>query len=428
MALTTYTRGLLNSLLHPLRQRELRPCRAALSKSITLIESSDKPRRAQAKLLLDSLAEESQPINTSGDRNCNYFRIGISGPPGAGKSTLIETLVSYVLDNSTIVDNEKVKAPDLNCGGEGSVAGEDNFSEENVAVICVDPSSHRSGGSILGDKTRMESLSRNPRVFVRPSPTRLTLGGLGSYTNDVVGLCCTAGYPICIVETVGVGQSEIAVDQVVDMLILVVPPGGGDELQGVKKGIVEVADLVIVNKADGGFLEQAKRTRGDYYSGMMYQMSKHGDKAGGGAGGGKGSKRNKRKKGKANDVDEGGDDDVTEDDEPTMASWHPPVLLCSGSTGAGIPQLWSTINEYRQLLTSSGYISSMRSKQDKYWVNQLFEEGLRERARGEGDMEEKWNRVMTDIENGSITPRAGAEILLDGVFGGKEEGTTVGGK
>ncbi|KAL3667181.1 hypothetical protein V7S43_008116 [Phytophthora oleae] len=198
--------------------------RTALSRSITLVESTLKSDEEEAELLLDSVLAQRRLLKPThvDSSGLTSFRLGIAGSPGAGKSTFIETLGQFLTAQG-----------------------------HKVAVLAIDPSSSRSGGSILGDKTRMEKLSNDPNAFVRPSPSRGTLGGVAQHTNDIVLLCEAGGYDIILVESVGLGQSEIVIDDTVDMVMLLVPPAGGDELQGQKKGIVEIADIVVVNKADG---------------------------------------------------------------------------------------------------------------------------------------------------------------------------------
>ena len=213
--------------------------RVALSRAITLIESQSPTHMQQADLLLNHVVklrgEKSTHVSGNGDESDimeqkgKAFRVGIAGAPGSGKSSLIESLGTHILDNCYQGDDGKC-----------------SFTPEKIAVVCIDPSSSITGGSILGDKTRMMELSRHPRAFVRPSPSKGVLGGLSSYTNDVVSLCEAAGYELVLVETVGLGQSEVDVSQAVDMLVLIVSPGGGDGLQGAKKGILEVADSKFI--------------------------------------------------------------------------------------------------------------------------------------------------------------------------------------
>ncbi|MBM3606523.1 MAG: methylmalonyl Co-A mutase-associated GTPase MeaB, partial [Alphaproteobacteria bacterium] len=209
----------MDDLLTPLTQGD----RRALSRAITLVESTRPDHRARAQALIADLPDR------------NALRIGLSGTPGVGKSTFIETFGTRLTDQGL-----------------------------RVAVLAVDPSSARSGGSILGDKTRMELLSRNPRAFIRPSPSSAQLGGVARRTREAVRLCEAAGFDVILIETVGVGQSETLVAEMSDLFVLLLAPAGGDELQGVKRGIMEMADLILVNKADGELLPTARRTVADY--------------------------------------------------------------------------------------------------------------------------------------------------------------------
>src|ERR1700756_2338483 len=216
--------------------RAVRDCdRRALARAITLVEPARSDHREDAVALLDEL------LPATGDA----IRVGISGAPGAGKSTFIEALGVHLVD-----------------------AG------HRVAVLAVDPSSTRSGGSILGDKTRMEELSRRPEAFIRPSPSGGTLGGVARRTREALLLCEAAGHDVVLVETVGVGQSEVAVAGMVDVFVLLLAPGAGDELQGVKRGIVELAGIVVVNKADGDLAAAAERTAADYANALHFLRSR----------------------------------------------------------------------------------------------------------------------------------------------------------
>src|SRR5689334_13228756 len=208
-----------------LTERVLAGDRRGLARAITLVESTRAQDRAAATELIDAVLPSTGAA----------ARLGISGAPGSGKSTFIEALGTYLVDQG-----------------------------HQVAVLAVDPSSARSGGSILGDKTRMEELARSPRAFIRPSPSGGTLGGVARRTREAMLVCEAAGFDVVLVETVGVGQSEVAVAGMVDVFLLLIAPGAGDELQGVKRGIVELADLVVVNKADGALADLARHTAGDY--------------------------------------------------------------------------------------------------------------------------------------------------------------------
>jgi LAO/AO transport system kinase len=239
--------------------------RRALARAITLVESTRDDHRADAEDLLDELLPHTG----------NAVRVGVSGAPGAGKSTFIEALGSRLVEE-----------------------------EHQVAVLAVDPSSMRTGGSILGDKTRMEQLTRSERAFVRPSPTGGSLGGVARRTREAMLCCEAAGFEVVLVETVGVGQSEVKVAAMVDAFLVLVAPGGGDELQGVKRGIMELADIVVVNKADGDLGPLARSTAADYANALHLLR-------------------------------------------PRSVHWAPRVLVCSALDGTGIDEVWATVDELR---------------------------------------------------------------------------------
>lgn len=314
--------------------------RASLAKAITLIESSKREHIDQATYLLEYLVQSSpkQPSSTS-------FRLGVAGPPGAGKSTFIEKLGMRLVEKT-----------------------------ERVAVISVDPSSHVSGGSILGDKTRMERLSKVPQAYVRATPTRGVLGGIAEHTVDVITLCEAAGFNNVIVESVGLGQSEISIDSAVDMLLLVVPPGGGDSLQASKKGIMEACDLVIVNKADRDLLNQAKHTTSDYKGTMQFIRRKHID-------------------------------------------WAPPVLMVSAATGFQLDKVESAITEFRELMERNGALSTKRVTQGEKWLVENFRRGVIQELEGRKEVQRKSKELESMLKAGSTTPRAAAVSLKDYALG-----------
>ena len=231
-----------------LSQKLVGGSRMALSRAITLCESR-RPEHSRQAAALMQLVAEGRPSPTP----AATFRVGVAGPPGAGKSTFIEGLGRALVE-----------------GFEAGAGPEEREEKEKVAVLAVDPSSDRSGGSLLGDKTRMPGLSLLEAAYVRPTPAGGTYGGVARATSDAVLLCEAAGYGVVLVETVGVGQSETLVRDLVDLVLLVLPPSGGDELQGLKKGIVEVADIIVVNKADGALAPAAKRTAMDYRSALPF--------------------------------------------------------------------------------------------------------------------------------------------------------------
>jgi len=267
--------------------------RRALARGITLVESTRDDHRRLAEDLLERLL----PL-TGG-----AARIGISGVPGVGKSTFIETFGLHVIQ-----------------------AG------HRVGVLAVDPTSSRSGGSILGDKTRMQELSRHRHAFVRPSPTGGTLGGVARRTREVMLLCEAAGFDVMLIETVGVGQSETAVADMVDLFMLLLLPGGGDELQGIKKGISEIADLLVVNKADVD-PNAANAAASEYRSALRMLR-------------------------------------------PASDSWQPPVLTAAGLSGQGVDDVWAKIQEYRQAMDANGALADRRAGQARAWMWNELEESL----------------------------------------------------
>jgi len=260
--------------------------RRALAKAITLVESTREDHRQQASILLESL------IPYSG----KSIRLGISGAPGTGKSTFIE-----VFGNLLIAQGH------------------------SVAVLAVDPSSAVTGGSILGDKTRMETLAFAEKAFVRPSPAGRTLGGVTRRTRESMLVCEAAGFDVILVETVGVGQSETAVADMTDMFLLLLSPSGGDELQGIKRGIVELADLILVNKADGDQAAAAAQTQSDYRSALHFMKSR-------------------------------------------FDHWQPPVMACSALNNQGIEDVWSKVNEFSLALSEKGQLVHLRAQQAKAWM------------------------------------------------------------
>jgi LAO/AO transport system kinase len=312
--------------------------RECLARAITLIESSNKSHQQQAALLLDQLAAQRHSSNNMTHKDT--LRIGVAGPPGAGKSTFIEQMGLRLINNN-----------------------------HKVAVIPVDPSSHISGGSILGDKTRMEQLSRSMDAYIRASPTRGVLGGIAEHTADVISLCEFAGFNVVIVESVGLGQSEVDIDSAVDILVLLVPPGGGDSLQATKKGIMEAADLVLVNKADGDLLNAAKHTKADYAGAMQFIRRKHQD-------------------------------------------WDPRVLMMSAHTGFNMDKVEEQLFNYHSLMIGNGHLYNKRNIQAKHWSIGQF----RRMLYGELESNQKWpgynDEVNFKLEQGILTPRAAAAELM----------------
>jgi LAO/AO transport system kinase len=280
--------------LETLAQRVLNHDRRALARAITLIESRRPDHQEQAEQLLARLLPA-----TGG-----AVRLGISGTPGAGKSTFIEAFGAYVI-------------------GQG----------RKIAVLAVDPSSRRSGGSILGDKTRMQRLAQAPAAFIRPSPAGGTLGGVTRRTREAALACEAAGFDVIVIETVGVGQSETAVADMVDAFLLLLAPGAGDELQGIKRGIIELADLVLINKADGEFRAAAGRAQADYQAALHLLSS------------------------------------------PTPV-WTPLVLMCSALEGTGIDAVWQAVGRHRVTLEAAGELAAKRQRQTRSWLRAEVEAGL----------------------------------------------------
>ncbi len=305
--------------------------RAALSRAITLIESNAPQHRPVARELLRRLS----------DKTGSSWRIGISGVPGAGKSTFIEALGNHLCD-----------------------AG------HRVAVLAVDPSSSLSGGSILGDKTRMEVLSRREECFIRPSPSAGALGGVARKTRETMLVCEAAGYDVILVETVGVGQSEITVRSMVDCFLLLLIAGAGDELQGMKKGIFEIADLVLVNKADGENKIRAEATRGEFER-VLHYLS------------------------------------------PATEGWVTPVLTASALQRTGIRELWEQVAKYFETVRGSGLLEDRRRHQSLEWWRSLVEQELRLRFLANPKVASLAARLETAILRGEAAPSLAAEELLD---------------
>ncbi len=302
--------------------------RRSLARAITLAESTRADHRAEA----ESLLAEVLP-HTGG-----ATRIGISGAPGAGKSTFIEALGQHVIDQGL-----------------------------RVAVLAVDPSSTRSGGSILGDKTRMEQLTRSPDAFVRPSPTGGTLGGVARRTREALLLCEAAGFDVVLVETVGVGQSEVAVAAMVDLFLVLVAPGAGDELQGIKRGIMELADLVVVNKADGDLLNAATGTAADYANALHLVR-------------------------------------------PRTPAWSARVITCSALLATGIDTVWNAVHDYRTAVGTE--LERQRAAQARQWMWSEVTDALVESLRADPDVAALAVQLELDVSSGTITPTAAARRLL----------------
>lgn len=305
--------------------------RRALARAITLVESTRADHRDDATALLDRLCD-----NATG----RTLRVGISGAPGAGKSTFIEALGMHVVR-----------------------------SGHKVAVLAVDPSSTRSGGSILGDKTRMEELSREPNVYIRPSPSGGTLGGVARRTREAMLVCEAAGFDVVLIETVGVGQSEVAVAGMVDLFLLLLAPAAGDELQGVKRGIVEIADLLVVNKCDGDLAPAATRTAADYANAVHFLR-------------------------------------------PRSSVWTARVLRASALLNEGIDEVWAAVIEHHDALESAGELQRLRAEQNGQWMWSEITDGLLDRLRADADTVTELSRLESDVRAGHISPTAAAQQLL----------------
>jgi LAO/AO transport system kinase len=305
--------------------------RAALGRAITLVESNNPNDRRLAQELLTALLP---------DTGASY-RIGISGVPGVGKSTFIETFGLRLVENG-----------------------------HRVAVLAVDPSSSLSKGSILGDKTRMEHLARSQNAFIRPSPTGGSLGGVARKTREGILVCEAAGYDVILVETVGVGQSETAVAEMVDFFLVLKLAGAGDELQGIKRGILELADLIAINKADGNNVQAAEVAQAEFQRALeIVRPSGEG-------------------------------------------MWNPRVVTSSGRSGAGLDEIWSIIREHHELLSSNGELEHRRRGQLLGWMWSLVDESLRTSVRGHPHVAKRLASIEQDVLEGRTTPTAAAEYIL----------------
>jgi LAO/AO transport system kinase len=320
--------SLIENMAHKLRAGD----RAALARAITLVESRRGDHQAQARALVARLA----PLAGAA------MRVGITGVPGVGKSTLIETL-----------------------GINLTAAG------HKIAVLAVDPSSKSSGGSILGDKTRMARLAVDPNAFIRPSPSSGTLGGVAARTRETMILCEAAGFDILLIETVGVGQSETAVADMTDFFLVLTLPGAGDELQGIKKGIVEQADMIAVNKAD---VDPARaRIAAAEYSAALRILA------------------------------------------PASANWTPPVVLVSGLANQGLAEMWGEIECHRAAFTESGELARKRARQQIKWMWALLEERLLRRALDDPAVKARLAAAEQEVASGALWPEAAVARILGGV-------------
>ncbi len=310
--------------------------RPVLARTITLIESTHPAHRGLAMEVLNRLLPHTGQA----------ARLGITGVPGVGKSTFIESF-----------------------GLKLTAAG------HKVAILAVDPSSTRSGGSVLGDKTRMEKLSVEPNAFIRPSPSGGTLGGVARRSRESLLVCEAAGFDVILVETVGVGQSEITVASMVDFFLVLMLAGAGDELQGIKKGVLELADAVAINKADGDNAENARRARKEYESALhlLRPASKH---------------------------------------------WSPPVLTCSALNMAGLNRIWEVFREFREKLTGAGELQARRRQQSLEWMQSLVEEALKERFFQDRAVKAMLPQLSTEVADGRMLATMAATKLIEAHAGG----------
>ena len=304
--------------------------RRVLSKTITLIESALPTHQELGREVVDRLMPHTGKA----------VRLGITGVPGVGKSTFIESLGVMLVEKG-----------------------------HHVAVLAVDPSSSRSGGSVMADKTRMERLSTRAEAFIRPSPSGGTLGGVARKTRETMLVCEAAGFDVMVVETVGVGQSETTVKSMVDCFLVLMLAGAGDEIQGIKKGVLELADAIAINKADEDNIEHARQARLEYERALRLL-------------------------------------------KPASPTWMPPVMTCSALTLDGIDAIWEMILSHRDKLTATGELGKNREKQAVEWMWALVEAGLKDRFHGHAGIRNRLPGLTRDVEQGETAPTLAAEELL----------------
>ncbi len=304
--------------------------RAMLARAITLVESSRVADEAIAQDLLQDLLPQTGQA----------WRIGVTGVPGVGKSTFIDQFGLNLIDRG-----------------------------HKVAVLTIDPTSRRSGGSILGDKTRMSRLSASPDAFIRPSPTSGTLGGVARRTRESMILVEAAGFDVVIVETVGVGQSETAVADMVDFFLVLMLAGGGDDLQGIKKGVIEIADMIVINKADGDNINRARRAAADYQSAMNILS-------------------------------------------PRSANWVAPVLVASGQDNVGLDAIWGKIGEHRDRLTTSGEFAERRQEQAVSWMRDMLHDRLIAALRADPETSRRIEKIEQEVREGRLVATRAVDTIL----------------
>ncbi len=311
--------------------------RVMLGKAITLIESRRNDHQELAQQVLNHCIPHAG----------NSLRIGITGAPGVGKSTFIETFGLWLTEQN-----------------------------RKPAVLAIDPSSHHTKGSILGDKTRMQNLSVKPEAFIRPSPSGDVPGGVAHKTREVMILCEAAGFDTVIIETVGVGQSEISVHSMVDIFILLIQPGSGDELQGIKRGIVEMADILAVTKADGELLELAVNTHREFARALHLFPGR-------------------------------------------PSTWTPRVITCSGKNGHGIEDIWNSISDFHQLTLENNWFHENRKQQMTKWLHEIIDRELHKRFYSDQAVQERLPQIGKKLSEGKITATSSANELLELYFRNK---------